>query len=349
MIRFPEHCGSWADDWADDWADAGAGRPARVAAATSPTISDRTRPPLRFRLAPVCEHWRRLLEAGWPGAAGGCQGVRRVHTCALLRTWLHLRFHALMCNCGEGAAHRMGTFEELVDRLASALDEAAEGIRDALRSRGRPQKFLANRVADASPSLISRWLSGARQLSERNRLPGAEAMRQIAAVLELPPQRARELAALGERIDELRTRLESEERGWRARAAEYRDRADTPLSGSDTPPSGSDALPPPPPDALPPPPRPRALPPQPQQDALLPQPRPDALSAQPRPDALPPPSGSDVLPPPSLSGALPPQPQQDALSLQSRPVERRTVPLMTAAIAAATVAVISFLGGMLAG
>src|SRR5690606_35543581 len=90
-------------------------------------------------------------------------------------------------------------------------------------------------------------------------------------------------------------------------------------------------------------------PPQPQQDALLPQPRPDALSAQPRPDALPPPSGSDVLPPPSLSGALPPQPQQDALSLQSRPVERRTVPLMTAAIAAATVAVISFLGGMLAG
>ncbi|HLU72943.1 MAG TPA: hypothetical protein VKZ82_12210 [Nonomuraea sp.] len=211
----------------------------------------------------------------------------------------------------------MGTFEELVDRLAAALDEAAEGIRDALRSRGRPQKFLANRVADASPSLISRWLSGARQLSERNRLPGPEAMRQIAAVLELPPQRARELTALGERIDELRTRLESEERGWRARAAEYRDRADAlpPSSGS---------------DAFPPRSRPDALPPSPS----------GALPYTLRPDDLPPPSGSDALPSPSRPGALPPQ---------SRPVERRTVPLMTAAIAAATAAVISFLGGMLAG
>ena len=96
--------------------------------------------------------------------------------------------------------------------------------------------------------------------------PGPEAMRQIAAVLELPPQRARELAALGERIDELRTRLESEERGWRARAAEYRDRADALPTlvwvGTTFPPrSRPDALPPSPPGALPSTLRPDDLPP----------------------------------------------------------------------------------------
>ncbi|TXK34632.1 helix-turn-helix transcriptional regulator [Nonomuraea sp. C10] len=156
----------------------------------------------------------------------------------------------------------MGTFEELVDRLAAALDEAAEGIREALRSQGRPQKYLANRVADASPSLISRWLSGARQLADRNRLPGEEAMRQIATALELPPERARTLIALGGGIDELRRRLEGEERGWRARAAEHRGRE---------------------------------------------------------------------------------------AALQPAPAPRRSVPLLTAAVATATVAVISFLGGVLAG
>lgn len=116
----------------------------------------------------------------------------------------------------------MGTFEELVDQLAEALDEAAEGIREALRSKGRPQKYLANRVTDASPSLVSRWLSGARQLTERNRLPGAGTMRQIAEVLELPREQKQDLIARGTRIDMLRRRLEAEERGWRTRAAELR-------------------------------------------------------------------------------------------------------------------------------
>ncbi|GGO77807.1 hypothetical protein [Nonomuraea cavernae] len=114
----------------------------------------------------------------------------------------------------------MGTFEELADRLIAALDEAAEGIREGLRSQGRPQKYLVNRVRDASATLVSRWLSGARQLAERNRLPGAEVMREIATGLELPADQTRRLVALGATIDDLRRQLEGEERGWRAGAAE---------------------------------------------------------------------------------------------------------------------------------
>ncbi|MEV0596875.1 hypothetical protein [Nonomuraea cavernae] len=121
----------------------------------------------------------------------------------------------------------MGTFEELADRLIAALDEAAEGIREALRSQGRPQKYLINRVRDASATLVSRWLSGARQLAERNRLPGAEVMREIATGLELPADQARKLVALGATIDDLRRQLEGEERGWRARAAERLSREET--------------------------------------------------------------------------------------------------------------------------
>ncbi|TDD47028.1 XRE family transcriptional regulator [Nonomuraea terrae] len=134
----------------------------------------------------------------------------------------------------------METFEELADRLAEALDEAAEGIREALRSQGRPQKHLANRVRDASPSLISRWLSGSRQLAERNRLPGAEVMREIAKVLDLPVERAQALVALGDTIDGLRKRLEADERGWRARAAERLSRPDGPASPSYEPPSAGE-------------------------------------------------------------------------------------------------------------
>ncbi|MFG1946118.1 hypothetical protein [Nonomuraea sp. NPDC048826] len=170
----------------------------------------------------------------------------------------------------------MGTFEELADGLAAALDEAAEGIREALRSQNRPQKYLANRVADASPSLVSRWLSGSRQLADRNRLPGADAMRDIAAALQLPAERARALIALGGAVDDLRKRLEAEERGWRTRAADHHSR--------------------------------RTAPPEP--------------------------------PPPASPTAAP---------TVEEPAPRRSVPLLTAAVAAGAVGVIAFLGGMLTG
>ncbi|WP_283135197.1 hypothetical protein [Rhizohabitans arisaemae] len=68
---------------------------------------------------------------------------------------------------------------------------------------------------------MSRWLSGSRQLVERNRLPGAVTMAEIAAVLELPTERAGHLVRLGEDVDRLRGELEQAERGWRSRAGEY--------------------------------------------------------------------------------------------------------------------------------
>lgn len=115
----------------------------------------------------------------------------------------------------------MTTFEERVDRLAEALDEAAADIRRALQWRGQPQKVLANRVHKANPTLVSRWLSGAQQLAESNRLPGTEVMREIAEVLKLPPDKKERLVGLGATIDELRKLLEDEDRRWRARAGEY--------------------------------------------------------------------------------------------------------------------------------
>ncbi|MFI7637776.1 hypothetical protein [Nonomuraea sp. NPDC049400] len=111
------------------------------------------------------------------------------------------------------------SFGQLVDDLAKALDEAAEGLRKALG--GRQQKVLANRVTGASASLVSRWLSGARQLTERNRLPGYEVMVEIVAALDLPTGQANQLVTLGERIDILREQLEQAERGWRAKAGEH--------------------------------------------------------------------------------------------------------------------------------
>ncbi|MEV0969466.1 ATP-binding protein [Microtetraspora glauca] len=113
----------------------------------------------------------------------------------------------------------MHPFELLVDELAEALDEAAAELRRALG--GRPQKHLVARLSHADAPLVSRWLSGAAQLSRRNRLPGAAALAEAAAALALPYQQAGNLVAIGERIDGLRGRLESSERGWRSKAGEH--------------------------------------------------------------------------------------------------------------------------------
>src|SRR5690606_19245646 len=129
----------------DPVADAVAGRPASVATAASPMISERIWPPRRgcarldVRALIIC--WNKVR----PGVPVQARGCTRCTFAPQLHSRPDLRFRTPVNNCGK-ELRRMGTFEELVDQLAEALDEAAEGIREALRSKGRPQKYLANRV-----------------------------------------------------------------------------------------------------------------------------------------------------------------------------------------------------------
>ncbi|MEU7897349.1 hypothetical protein AB0B45_31345 [Nonomuraea sp. NPDC049152] len=109
--------------------------------------------------------------------------------------------------------------DETADALGRALDEAATGLREALESAGKQQKYLVNHVRNTTPSMVSNWLSGHRQLNKGTRLPGVEDMRDVATALGVSGDRADRLLAIGGRIDELRGTLEKTGRGWRQNAA----------------------------------------------------------------------------------------------------------------------------------
>lgn len=132
--------------------------------------------------------------------------------------------------------------DETADALGHALDEAAAGLREALESAGKQQKYLVHRVRNATASMVSNWLSGQRQLTKGTRLPGVEDMRDIVTALEVSGDRAERLLAIGERIDDLRGALEKTGRGWRQNAA---GRIASAATGSpDAPPPSADAPPP---------------------------------------------------------------------------------------------------------
>ncbi|MFD1933114.1 hypothetical protein ACFSKW_16690 [Nonomuraea mangrovi] len=109
--------------------------------------------------------------------------------------------------------------DETADALGRALDQAATGLREALESAGKQQKYLVNHVRNTTPSMVSNWLSGHRQLTKGTRLPGVEDMRDVATALGVSGDRADRLRAIGERIDVLRGTLEKTGRGWRQNAA----------------------------------------------------------------------------------------------------------------------------------
>src|SRR5437868_10541737 len=111
----------------------------------------------------------------------------------------------------------MAEFDLLVAELARALDEAADALRAALG--GRPQKMLASRISNGNTSLVSRWLSGSRQLyGSKNRLPGRKELTEVAQELRPAEPLADLLVALGGQIDDLRGQLDDLDRAWRSKA-----------------------------------------------------------------------------------------------------------------------------------
>ncbi|MEU6997769.1 hypothetical protein [Nonomuraea sp. NPDC046570] len=134
----------------------------------------------------------------------------------------------------------MEPFEHLADDLIDALDAAASALARALEAAGAQQKVLANhRIADEGT--VSRWLSGAQQLTHGSKLPGVEVMHQVVTVLKLTGPLADELLALGRRVDSLRDRMRAVERSWRSRASRhYTTRTQPPPTAAPPDPPGRD-------------------------------------------------------------------------------------------------------------
>jgi hypothetical protein len=110
----------------------------------------------------------------------------------------------------------MDAFPRLARELAAALDDVADGLRAALD--GRPQKVIANRIDGVDATLVSHWMSGARQLAKRNRLPDGDTLARIAEELRADGIAVERLRDTGSRIETLRASLERE-KGWRSEAA----------------------------------------------------------------------------------------------------------------------------------